>query len=214
MKCVLCDQRKAKRPCPAKNSQICTQCCGEKRVLEVDCPESCGYLKFGRECEMEDYVKRVRRMDPAGMEKRQRLFTEHQDVLAQIEYALARERLSDRNLIDKDVIDAIDVLLESYKTEDKGVLYEKTTENLRIEALRRELKKVIESLRTPGKQEERGIIDPGSIRLQLSAAIECLEFIRSLAEAYAKARASASGYVDFLARLFPREEKRSSILMP
>jgi hypothetical protein len=214
MKCVLCDQRKAKRPCPAKNSQICSQCCGEKRVLDVDCPESCGYLKSGRKCEMEDYVKRVRHMDPAGMEKRQRLITEHQDVLAQIEYALARERLSDRNLIDKDVVDAIDVLLESYKTEDKGVLYEKTSEDLRVEALRRELKKVIESLRTPGKQEGRGIVDPGSTRLQLSAAIECLGFIRSLTRAYEKERASASGYIDFLARLFPREEKRSSILMP
>jgi DNA-binding TFAR19-related protein (PDSD5 family) len=185
MKCVLCDQRKAKRPCPAKNSPICAQCCGEKRVLGIDCPESCGYLQSGRQREMEDYAKRVRSMDPAGLEKRQRLFREQQDTLAQIEYAVARERLSNRNLVDKDVLDAVEILLETYKTEDKGVLYEKTSEDLLVDALRREIKKVIESLRTPDQQEGRGIVDPGSTRLQLGAAIECLEFIHLLAESYA-----------------------------
>jgi hypothetical protein len=214
MKCSLCDQRKAKRFCPAENTEICAQCCGEKRVLEINCPESCGYLKAGREREMADYVRRVRGMDPAGIDRKQPVLTEHQDALARIEYVLARERLADRNLIDRDVIHAISVLLETYKTEDKGVLYEKTSEDLRIETLRRELKKAIESLRNPERQEGLGIVDPGSKRLQLSAVIDCLEFIRSLAESYAKDRDSDSGYVDFLARLFPREENSSSILMP
>jgi hypothetical protein len=214
MKCVSCDQRKAKRVCPAKNGFICTQCCGKKRVLEIDCPESCGYLKFGREREVDDYAKRVRSLDPANLEMRRRLVTDHQDGLARIEYVLARERLSDRTLTDKDILDAIDVLLGTYKTEDKGVLYEKTSEDLRIEALRRELKKVIESLRNPEGQAERGIVDPGSKRMPLSVVIECLEFIRSLAESYMRDRHSDSGYIDFLVRLFPRDEKRSSILMP
>ncbi len=214
MKCVLCDRRKAKRFCPAKNTLICAQCCGEKRVLEINCPESCGYLQAGREREMKDYAKRVRGMDSSGLEKRQRLLTEHQNVLAQIEYLFARERLSSRNLKDKDIVDTIDVLLETYRTEDKGVLYEKTAEDLQIEALRRELKKVIESLRNPEGKEGRGIVDPGSTRLQLGAAIDCLEFIRLLAESYVKERHDSSGYVDFLARLFPRGENPSSILMP
>jgi hypothetical protein len=214
MKCVLCDQRKAKRFCPAKAGQICARCCGEKRVLEINCPESCSYLKAGRERELEDYTRRVRSMDPAGFAKRQQLLTAHQDVLARIEYFFARERLSDRDLTDQDVINTIAVLLETYRTEDKGILYEKTSEDLRIEALRRELKKIIESLRNPEKQEGRGIVDPGSTRLQLGTVIDCLEFIRSLAESYATDRQSASGYIDFLARLFPREEERGSILMP
>ena len=50
--------------------------------------------------------------------------------------------------------------------------------------------------------------------LQLSAAIECLELIRSLAGMYLEERGASSGYLDFLARLFPREAKRSSIVMP
>ncbi len=213
MKCVLCDQRKAKRFCPAKNALICPQCCGEKRVLEIDCPETCGYLKSGRERDIQDYTKRIRSMGPNAYEKNQRLLHEHQDAIARIEYLLARERLSDPNLTDNNVVQAISVLLETYRTEDKGVLYEKTSEDLRIEALRRELRKSIESLRNPEGQENRGIVDPQKTRLSLSAAIDCLEFVRSLAAAYLEGRGSTSSYVDFLARLFPREEKRSSIVM-
>jgi len=210
MKCVLCDQRKAKRFCPAKNDFICAQCCGEKRVLEIDCPESCAYLKSGRERENEDFGNRLRRMD----EKTQQSLVQHQETLAQLEYFLGRDRLSDRTLTDKDVVEAIKVLLETYRTEDKGVLYEKTSDDLRIEALRRELRKIIESWRNPEGEQARGIVDPKSTRLQLGEAIVCLETIKSLAESYLEDRGSRSGYVDFLARLFPREGKRSSIVMP
>jgi hypothetical protein len=214
MKCVVCDQRKAKRFCPAKNALICPQCCGEKRVLELDCPESCGYLQSGREKESEDFKKRISRLGPDAFQKTQRIITEQQNTVARLEYVLAHERLSDRTLMDGDVVKAADVLLETYRTEDKGVLYEKTSDDLRVEALRRELRKVIESRRNPEGQEGRGIVDPQSTRLQLSAAIECLELIRSLAGMYLEERGSSSGYLDFLARLFPRETKRSSIVMP
>ena len=214
MKCCLCDQRKAKRQCPAKNALICAQCCGEKRVLEIDCPESCEYLKSGRQHEIEDFYKHIRSRNSESYQKIQRFLAAHEDAVAQLEFVLARERLSDRDLTDNHVVQAIDVLLETYRTEDKGVLYEKTSDDLRIEALRRELKKAIETLRNPEGQESRGIVDPKAARLQLSEAIECLEVTRSIALAYLEDRRSASGYVDFLARLFPREGKRSSIVMP
>jgi hypothetical protein len=215
MKCVLCDQKKAKRFCPAKDGLICGQCCGEKRVLEIDCPESCGYLKSGREREVEDYAKHFRSLDPNSLVRNQRIVSEHQGALAQIEYVLARERLSDRNLTDKEVVEATGILIETYRTEDKGVLYEKTSEDLRIEALRRTLKTAVESLRNPEGQEARGIVDPQKTRLPLSVVIDCLDFVRALALSYIADRSSASGYLDFLARLFPREQKRgSSIVMP
>jgi hypothetical protein len=215
MKCFLCDRKKAKRFCPAKNGLICPQCCGENRVLTIDCPESCGYLKSGREREVEDYGRRLRGFDPGAIERYQRLLAAHQDVVARIEFSIARERLSDRSLTDKDVAEAIAILLETYRTEDKGILYEKTSEDLRVEALRRILRATVESLRNPEQQEGRGIVDPKNTRLVLAAAIDSLEFVRSMAATYMEDRESVSGYVDFLARLFPREEKRgSSIVMP
>jgi hypothetical protein len=215
MKCPLCDQRKAKRPCPAKNGPICTPCCGAKRVLEINCPESCAFLKSGREREVQNYAKRYRVLDRNTIQKNQRLASEYQDTIARIEYMIARERLSDRNLRDRDVVDAISIMIETYRTEDKGVLYDKGSEDLRVEALRRTLRTTVEALRNPGGQENRGIVNAQSARLPLSAAIDCLEIVRSLAADYMADRESDSGYVDFLARLYPREEiQSSSILMP
>ncbi len=214
MKCVLCEQRKAKRYCPAKNSQICAQCCGEKRVLEIPCPESCPYLKSGRERDAEEYSKRIRTLDSATLGRNQSVMREHSEVVAHLEYALGRERQTSRDLTDSDVLQAIDVLLDTYRTEDKGVLYEKTSDDLRVEPMRRELRKIIENFRNPESANEKGVVDPQTTRLPLSAAIDCLEFIRSLVLAYQTDRRSATGYLDFLARAVPREETRSSIILP
>jgi hypothetical protein len=214
MKCILCEQRKAKRFCPGKSTNICPQCCGEKRVLEINCPESCEYLKAGRERETEEHGKHLRSLDPAKREKYQRILRDHQAVIVHIEYAIARERLLSRDLTDKDVLQALSILLDTYVTEDKGVLYEKTSDDLRVEPLRRELRNIIESFRNPERKSEQGVVDPQTARLPLSATIDCLEIIQSLIMTYQTDRRSASGYIDFLARIIPREETRSSIILP
>jgi hypothetical protein len=214
MKCILCDQRKAKRSCPAKKELICAVCCGEKRVLEINCPESCEYLKSGRARESADYGKRLRNMDKASLERNRRVLTKHQDVVAHLEYTLSRERLLSRYITDREAAEALDILVDTYKTEDKGVLYEKTSDSLRVDSLRRELRKVIESYRNPEGKENQAIVDPGATRLQLGAAIDCLEFIRSMIDTYLGERHSASSYLDFLARITPREEAKSSIIVP
>ncbi len=214
MKCILCEKRKAKRSCPAKDSLICAQCCGEKRVLEIGCPESCEYLKAGRERETEDYKRRIYSMDQTVREEYSRVLSDHQNVIAHLELAISRQRILSHNLCDKDVVQAVDSLLETYRTEDAGLLYERTEDDLRIEALRRELREIIESHRNPEGNAEKGIVDPQNRRLRLGAAIECLNFIRSLAIIYLKDRSSGSGYVDFLARIIPREESPKSIIVP
>jgi len=214
MKCVLCEQRKTKRFCPAKNAQICPLCCGTKRVLEISCPESCEYLQAGRKREIEDYQNRLKKMDSSNREKYQRVISQYQDTIAHLEYAISRERLQSRNLKDKDVAQAVNVLLDTYRTEDKGILYEKTSDDIRIELLRQELRKIIESYRNPEGKEKQGVVDPQNTRLPLGGAIECLEFIQNLVSIYTDDRSSISGYVDFLARVTPRSEAKSSIIFP
>ncbi len=45
--CAYCTQRKGKRPCPALSGLICSQCCGEHRIVRVSCPADCVYLESG-----------------------------------------------------------------------------------------------------------------------------------------------------------------------
>lgn len=214
MRCGLCSQRKAKRFCPAENGQICPQCCGEKRVLEIDCPESCVYLNAGRERDSADYSRRLSGLSGETQEKAIRALDAHADVIEHLEYAIGRERLLSRDLADRDVVQAVDILIETYRTEDKGILYERKSDDLRVESLRRELRKTVESFRNPGGEQSKGLVDPRNRRLPLREAVECLEFVRSMAEAYMGDRGADKRYVDLLARMIRREEPRGSLIVP
>ena len=44
-KCVYCGSRKGKRRCPALNGLICSQCCGEHRMVRIPCHSDCIYLE-------------------------------------------------------------------------------------------------------------------------------------------------------------------------
>lgn len=48
-KCAYCHLRKGKRSCPALGGPICSQCCGEHRVVRIACPSDCVYLDTGSE---------------------------------------------------------------------------------------------------------------------------------------------------------------------
>ncbi len=48
-KCAYCHQRKGKRACPALGGLICSQCCGEHRVVRIACPSDCVYLDSNSE---------------------------------------------------------------------------------------------------------------------------------------------------------------------
>jgi len=214
MKCVLCEKRKAKRTCPAKEGSICAPCCGEKRVLEVDCPETCAYLKAGREHESSEFAKRLQSGDPLEQEKNRQILSENRDVIAHLEYTIAQHRLVGRGLTDRDAFKAVALLLDAYRTEDKGVLYEKTSDDLRVESLRKELREIIEKYRNPEADHADGAVEPKRARMKLRDTIECLEFLHFMIAAYSKDRGSENCYVDFLARMTPKRETGSSIIMP
>ena len=42
--CSHCGQRKGKRSCPALAGTICSRCCGQHRLAEIDCPSDCAHL--------------------------------------------------------------------------------------------------------------------------------------------------------------------------
>jgi hypothetical protein len=49
MKCVYCHSGKGKRQCPALTGLICSACCGEHRLIRINCPADCPYLEAGTE---------------------------------------------------------------------------------------------------------------------------------------------------------------------
>ena len=200
MKCPVCSQRKGKRACPAKSAQICPQCCGEKRILEIDCPETCEFLRAGRHREARAHRSRhFHSGDPVQMDRIRHVMADLEDSLAALEVCIADERRASRDLNDRDVQEAVDLLLATLRTEDSGILYERTSSHLRVDAMRRRMKDVVASLRSPK--------DPAVRRLRLGEAIDCLEVIRGFLKTHLESRPSRMSYVDFLARLLPSRQR-------
>lgn len=221
MKCILCNQRKAKRFCPAKGDMICPQCCGGKRVLEIDCPESCQYLRDGRAHEVEAQARYYSSSDPAKQMKNQRTLSQFDNFISSLEFVLAEERRSSRDFKDQDAADALDLVLENLRTEEKGILYERTSNDIRIDIVRRRLAEQVQSARFP-RQQKQGtdlvVPEPGAEALRLRDAIECLETIRDVVQNHMDEGPTAPSYVDFLARLLPSrgriERTGSSLIIP
>jgi hypothetical protein len=208
MKCVVCNQRKGKRYCPAKTSMICAQCCGEKRILEINCPESCEYLKIGRSHEAEVERSRLRPSDPVTQQLYARVVSQFQGVIAHLEYVLGRERQTSRDLTDQIVAEALDLLLKTYRTEEKGIIYESVTNDLRVDIVRRHLKEVMDSYRKPSDSRQE--------TLQLQDVLDCLGLVRDLVASHLET--GTASYVDFLARAIPRgselESPGPSLIIP
>lgn len=211
MKCILCNRRKGRRFCPAKNATICAQCCGEKRVLEIDCPESCEFLKVGRAREADlEALRHYRTSDPFEQEKRTRVLANFETVVARLQAVIAAERESSRDLSDADVAEALDCVLKTLRTEEHGVIYEAASNNLRVESLRRRVSMLVESCRYPKEPDQQ--------RILLKDAIECLEVMRAVIASHLEAGPSSLSFVDFLVRNIPREAKmgpsQPSIIIP
>ena len=178
MKCVLCSQRKGKRSCPAKGALICPQCCGEKRILEIDCPESCEYLQAGRDHELsQEAARHHRTSDPIKQRKHERVIYQFHHFVDHVEYFIGKERRASRNLADRDVAGALDLVLDTLRTEDKGIFYDRVSSDLRVDALRRQLQEIVKHHRsTPKKSpgDKLLITEPGREHLRLADVIDSL----------------------------------------
>lgn len=115
--CVSCNSRKGKRNCPALGSLICSQCCGAKRVREIDCPEDCFYMGKSKQYftdrqesqQISDFEREMKRT--IGNEDR------YLDILQNIEFIIHKIYRERGNITDKHVETALDYLIEMGKAQ-------------------------------------------------------------------------------------------------
>src|SRR5919108_5444483 len=157
MVCPLCRQRKVKRACPAVGADICSVCCGTKRIVEIACPATCVYLEHAHR-HPAAVVKRQQEADLIVLmtalgrvsEPQLHLFFLLQSTILRFKPDAFSE------VSDADVADATAALAASLETAGRGVLYEHQTNTAAAGALRRELKTVLEDVgRGGGSRFER-----------------------------------------------------------
>ena len=145
MSCTVCRQRKGKRACPARGEGICSQCCGTKRLVEIDCPSDCLYLTGahapGWEGRAADRQRDQRRLGPYVAQ-----LSEEQVHLVLIALAgLGGIRARHEDLDDALALEAVVAVRKTAETRDRGVLYEHPPGDARAEALVQELAGIFEA---------------------------------------------------------------------
>lgn len=190
MVCPLCHQRKAKRACPAVGQQICTVCCGTKRLVEISCPADCVYLTTAR-THPPAVVQRQQEHDRGlflpllqGLSERQaRLML----MLATV--TSRHEGEAFQKLVDDDIAQATGALAATLETAGRGILYEHQPASLPAARLMAELKMAVAE-----------VTKSGGSALERDAAIG-LRRLEVAAKQASKQRAGSNEFQQLLARV-------------
>jgi hypothetical protein len=126
--CRICESRKPRRYCPGVVGDICAPCCGTERENTVSCPLDCEYLLESRRHERFDAV------DPDSMPNRdirvsEEFLGEHEQLLGFLSRVLLAAALQAHDATDRDVRDALEALIKTYRTRQSGLIYETRPDN-------------------------------------------------------------------------------------
>jgi hypothetical protein len=214
MACPICGQRKGRRACPALGQQICAVCCGTKRIVEIRCPEDCGYLAAARQ-HPPAVVQRQHDRDIEALRPTLSALTETQQqicfLLLSIVSSHAAVETLDR-VLDADVADAAATLASTYETAAKGVIYEHTARSLPAQRLVTSLRGLVEQLSRS--------VQAGTMERDVSSALRGIE--RGVREVERLGGGQPRAYLESVERLIrpfeaataAPEQRSSGLIVP
>jgi hypothetical protein len=134
--CALCGGRKARRSCPAAGAEICTLCCGTKRLAELRCPSQCPYLASAREHPPARALRQQQR-DVERLLRFLRDFSERQsEVFFLVNSFIANYEPPElEGIADEHVAEAAVALAFALETSVRGVIYQPRPASLAAERL-------------------------------------------------------------------------------
>jgi len=200
--CVICEQRKEKRFCPAVNGRICPQCCGEQREVTLDCPSECVYLQQARRYERPQPLEALDQnaLFPE-VEIGERFLYQHEHLVLGLNYSLAKSAKSNLAIRDADLIAALTWLARSYKTlANSGLHYEAPATNIVHQAIASDIQKMIQEYREAEQKHT------GYSRLKNSEVLRALVFLIRMGFTRTSGRPKSRAFVDFLLLQFPGSE--------
>lgn len=127
-KCISCNRRKGKRNCPALDGLICAECCGTKRLVSINCPNNCVYLK-------EAQIYSIQRVEekPADFSRKQ------WDLFLIFEGLVYKFLQEFPNFTDEELLEVLTLLEKEYQTRKKNLflpsLHPKSSRALKLKTL-------------------------------------------------------------------------------
>lgn len=212
MTCAICNERKEKRFCPAVHGKICPICCGTEREVTLDCPSECPYLQQARKNENAEHLQELDRdaLLP-NVEVNDAFLYQNEPLVGGLSFAIAKGARADRDVYDRDVVQALTSVAKSYETlVNSGLVVEKKTASLPQQAIAAELQKMLEEYR---QLETKQL---GYSRLKDSDVLKAMVFLLRLALGKTSGRPKSRAFLDFLNAQFPETAKKeeSRIIVP
>ena len=203
--CPICNKRPAKRSCPALASSICSICCALDRMINLECPESCSYLKSGRAAALEKvFDERARYIDDHGVPFDNEIpgFGEIMTTIESMIIAVLREKF--KSLTDQDVAEGIDNVVRTMETQRSGIIYSHQANTAAAQAVSDSVMEVIDLLK------ERVRSDYGPSASQLMTIVRA---IRQAIAFHMSRSTDGRDYLRFTTQFYPYPEKKESLII-
>jgi hypothetical protein len=209
MACLVCNKRKGKRFCPAKAGKICTTCCATEREETIDCPLHCPHLQESRRHEHKSPL------DPADFPYKEVRVTasflrDHEELLIASGRAVLTSALESPQASDRDTREALDALIQTYKTLDSGIYYETRPDSVYARDIMRRIREQLQ------KFQEDETRQTGFSRTRDSDIHALLVFLYRMALDHDNGRSRGKAFLDFLLQHFPVADAKParSLILP
>ncbi len=145
VKCISCNQRKGRRECPALGGQICTQCCGSKRGIEIKCPDDCRYFGQAMGKKWFDLFHPAWNAIKNEQERNALLNSVNTcfPLVIFLQKSLLGIVLELADPKNEYILEALKLLESGYQAEGKGIIYEPSSTNLSIQTINTEMRDMV-----------------------------------------------------------------------
>ncbi|MFH1964438.1 MAG: hypothetical protein ABIJ42_02750 [Acidobacteriota bacterium] len=195
MKCIICNQRKGRRDCPALGGLICTQCCGSNRGIEIKCPDDCSY--FGQAMGKKWYDLFHPAWSRIKDEKKRDLLLDSVNtcfpLIIFLQRGMLRTILGLTDPRDEFILEAIKLLEAGYSAGEKGIIYEPSSTNPNTQTIVREMREQI------AREEKETRIPPEFLA-------ESFRILVLFAENYTGEQTGEDSYAQLLRQFHPTVE--------
>jgi hypothetical protein len=207
--CKICGKRRARRPCPAVQGDICTVCCGTEREVSLSCPLECEYLQEAHRHEKPLPLLPTEISNP-DIRVSEEFMAAHEELLLYCIYSLVQAAIKTSGAIDTDVMQALEALIQTHRTRETGLVYETRPENVVAAAVQRAFSAALEEYEKV--RQEREPLHP----VRNADVLAILVFLHRIGQQNQNGRPRGRMFLDLLRQMTPDtrvEERQPSIIL-
>jgi hypothetical protein len=141
--------------------QICTVCCGTKRIAEINCPSDCRYLETSRAHPPASVQRQQERDLRFALPLFQGLTDRQYELLFLIQGFLCTDRPDAPVMGDDDIARAAQAMAQTYETASRGIIYEHSADLPSAARLATDLKALLASKQEQGlrvRETDLGVV--------------------------------------------------------